>query len=564
MDTLRRAAARVIGQPAHFPLPDCCSLVQFATPLRILSKPATDAAVAERNGIAASPASATTTSASSAGTAPQDGRAQQAQPSASPLSSASPSAASAAPAADRSAKPTASVHVPLMYNRPVQLLDARLKLVGVDALAPLLLDSAPSAVHPAATSHPCEFTVFGAVGSQHSGRSTILNALARLHSSRRPSPAQSSSAAPQEASFPGGDATRPEGFFATSTERMLKNLHQTAWIDVLVTPERNILIDTPPLDSAALLATMVSADYPLPSSTSLDQVFELHTLQTLLLLLECCHVLLVTCESHTVMHMSRLVQRALLVRQHLTLDTHLLATRASASSPSFHSLPDIVFVVNKLPMSQLAHPLAPSASHAQLLSNFFAAHAFRKNGWVSTFAPRSCDPRANATVNCFQLPWCDDTARGTAGAAAAGESQLSLALQELSHQLLTLPKHGVSHRTSERDWLRHVSRVWHDLQVTPALAEMRSLVEKVTPVPTALLLRAQPQPSERSGHAKHPSHKLAATGAAAAAVHGNAGPHWKQGRQQSGTAHHQSSQHQQFQQQSAPPPSSRRLYEPNS
>lgn len=340
---------------------------------------------------------------------------------------------------------------------------------------------------------------------------------------------------------------------------MLKNLHQTAGIDVLVTPERNILIDTPPLDSAALLAAMISADYPLPASTSLDQVFELQTLQTLLLLLECCHVVLVTCESHTVMPMCKLVQRALLVRQHLTLDTHLLSSRASAASPSFHSLPDIVFVVNKLPMEQLVHPLASTASFAQLLSNVFTAHPFRKNGWISTFTPRSCDARANATVNCFQLPWCDETARGTAGVTGAPESQLSLALQELSHQLLTLPKHGVSQRTSERDWLRHVSRVWHDLQVTPALAELRALVEKAKPAPTALLLRAQPQLSERSSHGKHQSLKSAAP-AGAAAVHANAGPHWKHGRQQS-------SQHQQSQQQQSaphPPPSSRRLYEPNS
>ena len=540
---------------------------------------------------------------------------QPAQTLAVTTSSLSLGPASASPAAKPAsgggggASAAAVLNPALLYHRPVQLLDARMKLVGVDTLTPLLMDSAPtpsssSAASSASSSSsapsqqaplpsppsslPCEFTVFGAIGSQHSGRSTILNSLARAHSSRRPLGA--SQPRSSEPTFVGGDRTRPEGFGVASAEDVLVHLSRTSGIDVLITPERNILIDTPPMDCVSGVQALAHMDCTLPPATSVDQAFQLQTIQTILLLLDCCHVLLVTCDSHTLMHMCKLLQRALLLRQHLTLDTHLLASRsaggssppasASSSSSSFHALPDIVFVINKLPLCELVHPAAflESSSYAHMLSNLFVDHHFRKQGAISAYGPlplrnRSKAARENNLVNCFQLPYCERTAANSSGSGGAGsdggfgggggESQLSLALQELTFQLLTLPKLCVSHRTSERDWLRHLSRVWQDLQVTPALAEFKTLLQKATPQPPMMTVRrADNQPMSHKA-----MHKAAFV--AAAQAHRAA----RKQAQHPGAQLYAAPQQQQQQQHAPPPPpppppppqglvSKRRLYEP--
>ena len=449
----------------------------------------------------------------------------------------------------------------LLYHRPVELLDARGKLVGSDALMSLLSDSAatPSSSSSSASApsvpapFPCDFTVFGAVGTQFSGRSTILNALARPHSSapRTAASGASASGAPREPTFLGGDSTRPDGFDVASHDQMLQN-SSAAGIQVLVTPERNILVDTPPLDAASTLASMIGnkeGGAALPaSSTTVEIAFQLHSLQTMLLLLGSCHVLLVCCESHTLLPMCRLLQRALLLRQHLSPDTHFLSSRAAAppsatsalrssSDLSFHGLPDIVFVLNKQPLRELCHPMAGSAlSESAVISTLFREQPFRKQGAVSTFRPPSpplsrASSAANAsaaeapaeTVNCFQLPFCPDTAAGT----ASSTSELSLALQELTFQLLTLLKLPASSRASERDWLRHVTRLWQGLQSAPVLAEWRAALQKAAPrtLPIAVAIRnpAARTQRERGPHAqqnnsKHAGAQQKAAAAAAAAA----------------------------------------------
>jgi hypothetical protein len=412
--------------------------------------------------------------------------------------------------------------VPLMYNRPVTLIDERLNMSGMVALHPLLSDSAPMSSGPVGQPQPCDFTVYAAVGSQHSGKSTVLNAFARTHSSRHwrapssttASAAPASSAAAEASpSFPGYVSTRPQGFEPASAATMLRCLAQTKGVDVLVTPERNILVDTPPLDSAAILAAMstnsAAQDASL-STTALDQAFQMRSLHTLLLLLESCHVLLVVCEANTLLHTCTLLQRALLLRQHLAIDSHFLSDRPSSSSTtarSFAALPDIVFVVNKVPLAQVERALDPdvSTSYQQVVSNFFHAFPFRKHGAVSAYDRLSPAQAAeNNVVNCFVLPFDADTSAGQDDHQSGMESALNLALQELAFQLLSMPKLFVRARTSERDWLRLVNRLWTQLQLAqqePALNEFKQSIEQASPSPTALFV-----PTElRSKH--HPLHQ---------------------------------------------------------
>jgi len=434
-----------------------------------------------------------------------------------------------------------------MFNRPVSLLDER-QSFSAAALMPLLSDSAPVSVLPTGQPHGCDFTVYAAIGGQHSGKSTVLNAFARSHGringSRLPVPPPVPPT-PGGASFAGRDSTRPEGFETASVATMTRCLAQTRGVDVLVTPERNILIDTPPLDSAAVLAAMLASNDPSqPQTTALEHAFQLRSLHTLLLLLECCHVLLVVCEPHTLLHTCTLLQRALLLRQHLAIDAHFLSDRASAnptgaSGPAsaryYAALPDIVFVVNKVPLAQMERALLPgAASYQKVLSNFFHAFPFRKHGAVNTYGrvrPGSTvgaaaqAALANNAANCFVLPFDADAARG----APAGETQLSLALQELAVQLLSMPKLCVRARTSEREWLRLVARIWAQLQQEPALQEFKQAIDKSTPAATTLFVPPDLRNKAAQGAKQHQGGSRAVASAAPAAA---AGAKSKKPRQQ--------------------------------
>jgi len=440
----------------------------------------------------------------------------------------------------------------LVFHRVVQLCDGRMQVVGKDALHGLLRDAPPNG-HVTSTSTVDvggDFSVIGVVGLQGCGKSTIINALARRHQSGTACAAEPSKTAdPSQLpsfTFIGGPSTRPAGFRTATRADILRRVACTHGMDVLVTPERNLLIDTPPLNSVSVLADLIAKDQPLPPSTTIEQMSEMHAMQTLLLLLQCCQIILVVSDNNQnhMMQTWRLLQRALVMRQHLTVDCVLAggypssSSRSAASSPStsiapLTPLPDLVFVVNKVPLSHMAQ--SPSSSHhlTEVLARFFTKQPFRKHGWISNDTPFG-GPSAlpvDSRVNCFQLPLFLTKPPATHSKSSslpldASEEMFGMALEELASQLLTMKKLPMKPNMTEREWLRHVLRVVHDLHHTSAMSEYRTLIDAMTPKPKRVTVLQRPRTGSTITAGSSPATPGPATASSSAQKPSSARPHY--------------------------------------
>ena len=115
-----------------------------------------------------------------------------------------------------------------------------------------------------------DFTVIGVLGHQGVGKSTVMSLLAG-------------------ASWCGDGLCEPP-FPPQSIEVVLGAAHQTVGVDVMLTPERLILLDTQPLLSPSVLLEMQRQQPPLPAEAqTYENLQELFSLRLSMLMLSVCH-----------------------------------------------------------------------------------------------------------------------------------------------------------------------------------------------------------------------------------------------------------------------------------
>ena len=118
-----------------------------------------------------------------------------------------------------------------------------------------------------------DFSVIGILGMQGVGKSTIMSLLA--------------GARWDEEGFMLSDAP----FLPQSDESILHAVHQTSGIDLMVTGERILLLDTQPLLSASVLLELQRREASLPNEVQThENLHELQTLRLAMLVLSSCHL----------------------------------------------------------------------------------------------------------------------------------------------------------------------------------------------------------------------------------------------------------------------------------
>ena len=205
-----------------------------------------------------------------------------------------------------------------------------------------------------------DFTVIGVLGGQGVGKSTIMSLLAG---------APWAGAAAEAA---GGASLHEPPFPAQPTEVALQAAHQTCGIDLFVTSERLILLDTQPLLSPSVLLDFQRREAALPAeATTYENLLELQALRLAMLLLSCCH--LVVCV-HDVqldplglrtLRLAQMLRHRLPDLSHLALATPQAAQAAAAAAavgvatetseryvepaPVVEYSPRLAFLFNRLP-----------------------------------------------------------------------------------------------------------------------------------------------------------------------------------------------------------------------
>lgn len=228
-----------------------------------------------------------------------------------------------------------------------------------------------------------DFTVVGVLGAPGVGKSTILNQLY---------------------GFDGSASSVLPPFGIQTEEHQATARHCSVGVELRVSVERLILLDTQPVFSASVLADLMRPDgsSAVPAlageAMSAELAHELMGLQIGLLLCSVCHVVLLVTEGLHDFSLLRLVQTVEMLKQGIP-DPSLPPPGTSGSAgggmavdsdtlpdESAEFFADPVFVFSKLQTTECWWPEIRRLETA--LANFFPVSTFRKNGVVGYNPPQ--------------------------------------------------------------------------------------------------------------------------------------------------------------------------------
>lgn len=364
-----------------------------------------------------------------------------------------------------------------------------------DRLFPLLSDNT-------------DFTVIGVLGPPGVGKSTILNELY---------------------GFDGTSSGVLPPFPVQSEEIRAMARHCSVGIELRMSVERFILLDTQPVFSASVLAEMMRPDGSSSISVlsgeqlSAELAHELMGIQLGVFLASVCHVLLLVTEGLHDISLWRLMLTVDMLKQGIP-DPSLLNSpstgigaysqssnivsdreeRDTLQDDSTEFLADPVFIHTKLREQEFSWYNVLCLRKA--LSLYFNSSSFRKNGFVQYFPSRlqyndhldvlneapsqpnkdEAGPQGhhifnNSQSRSFEIP-TNGSSPGEVNFYVLPlkvsddstkiqlESYTSM-LKQLRDQVLSMPRRSFARPISERDWLRNAARIWDMVKRSPVIAE---------------------------------------------------------------------------------------------
>ena len=350
-----------------------------------------------------------------------------------------------------------------------------------------------------------DFTVIGVLGSQGVGKSTVMSLLAGADWSH-------SGAAGSELCEP---PFAPQG-----AQCLLGARHQTCGVDLLVTSERVLLLDTQPLFSPSVLLDL-QRDAGLPAEAQThENLLELHSLRLAMLLLSTCHLVIVASDSLLDAGAMRSLRTAQMLRHRLP-DVSTVAPSAggggggtstgaaavSASTPTASSAvaagassddavveydPQLAFVYSRQPPSAMAtsqrrrlrtllSALFPSTARASTSHSLIAgtpagalASGDRGVGVPATSPAAEAQQPAVGGPLVFLLPDSEDGA-----SICESHEGYRAEAERMRDELLALPRRPFARPLSEKEWLRGLARVWELLKRSAPLAEYNRAQQKL-------------------------------------------------------------------------------------
>ncbi|KAI5055022.1 hypothetical protein GOP47_0030167 [Adiantum capillus-veneris] len=356
-----------------------------------------------------------------------------------------------------------------------------------------------------------DFTVIGVLGPSGVGKSTILNELY------------------------GFDANSPgvlPPFSVLSDESKAMARHCSVGVELRMSAERFILLDTQPLFSASVLTDLMrpdgSSSISVLAGESLpaELAHEMMGIQLGVFLASVCHVLLLVAEGLHDISLWRLMLTVEMLKQGIPDPT---LVNLSAQGGLLHQVSgdkdeddamqeelaeffaDTIFIHTKLREHECSWYNIKCLKKA--LGLYFPAPPFRKNGAVQYVLPhfpskalsgKSSSRKKESTTG------VDGVQNGITSISTSSEVQMihmdiveensededspginyfvlplqtqeecvkmqhesyTVMLQKLRDQVLSMPRRSFARPVSERDWLRNAARVWDYIKKSPVLAD---------------------------------------------------------------------------------------------
>ncbi|XP_059066789.1 uncharacterized protein LOC131062450 isoform X1 [Cryptomeria japonica] len=353
-----------------------------------------------------------------------------------------------------------------------------------------------------------DFTVIGVLGPPGVGKSTILNELY---------------------GFDRNTSGVLPPFAVQSEENRAMARHCSVGIELRMSVERFILLDTQPVLSASVLTEMMRPDGSSAisvlggDSLSAELAHELMGIQLGVFLASVCHVILLVTEGLHDISLWRLMLTVDMLKQGIP-DPSLLSSsstgagsysqgssaasdkeeRDSLQDDSTEFLADPVFIHTKLREQECSWYNVACLEKA--LSLYFNSSSFRRNGAVQYFPSRlQYDSQSDVLSEAFSRPPKDEN--GPEGHAMFNSSHVRYhemsanrsgsdgvsffvlplkvsddsvkvhnesfesMLRQLRDQVLSMPRRSFARPISERDWLRNAARIWDMVKRSPVIAD---------------------------------------------------------------------------------------------
>lgn len=299
-----------------------------------------------------------------------------------------------------------------------------------------------------------EFLVVGVLGTQGSGKSSLLSS---MYSHERS----------QEDIFP------PQ-----SLEHILASSHCTEGIHMGVSPDRVIFLDTQPILSSSVLAQRVARGDSLPPEASThDQVQFREDLELALFLFSVCHVVLVVQTDPASAELCQFLRAVELLKWNIP----------DVSTPNINPVltvtPDTEF---RLQTTEHVADLVLVYNQLEEMADFDLVDLVRLQGSLDAYFKDSIFKRPllpgntplggvrNAednepVVHIHLLPHYDECGYQTS--SAGFHDSFDVCLRNLHARVLASPKHSFSKPITEKQWLRNCAEIWRIIHQSPLLKE---------------------------------------------------------------------------------------------
>ncbi|KXJ23158.1 protein SMG9 [Exaiptasia diaphana] len=311
-----------------------------------------------------------------------------------------------------------------------------------------------------------DFLVVGAIGLQGSGKSTLLSMIA--------------GASPN---------TEPRSYLFTpqSKQNQEIGLHQTNGLNIAITTERVILLDTQPLLSPSILDHLIHHERNIPSDySSPENYHEMQSLQIVTFLLTVCHVILVVQDWFTDVNLLRLLRSAEMLKPSSVphSSSHESSSGSNAADNAEDHYPEVVFVYNKATREDF-HPENINAVH-NVTSTLFQHSRLKLRSGMSMLGSgilpfnnllSSCDD-----VNLHLIPAYEGATNGhyTGNGilpSYKGYPEFELVIQTLRNQVFSTHRHPLTqHNLTEKNWFHYAARSWDTIRKSSLISEYNRLL----------------------------------------------------------------------------------------
>lgn len=300
-----------------------------------------------------------------------------------------------------------------------------------------------------------DYLVVGVLGLQGVGKSTILSLLAETEHLN--------------------DLTRCV-FKTGSDERQESAQHQTSGVDMFVTGERMILLDTQPLLSASILDNIIQFDKKCPIDFNyMENYAELQSVQIASFLMTVCHVVIVVQDWFSDFNLLRLLQTAEMLKPSSPSMSHESGHPADGQSEYY---PHIVFVQNKAGVDDFSIDALRSMDNT--MNTVFHNSMLKYRDMVS-FSHGDVIPALNGknralNTNLFVLPWLESESQSNAH-TYLGRPSTKFLLKSLRNQILSITRHSLTRTPlSERNWFHYAARMLDAVKKSTLFSEYNRLL----------------------------------------------------------------------------------------